>query len=128
MMSAWSLGTAVLFNTPPKLPYPEAIVLDQVPLSFSRLCPLVVALLGNLPCLVHWVYTWSWLHLPQHTLWQSGSAHLCTLCTDGSCHSCWGQLPHYYQYVWWQVVSQVVQFSQSIWVAIMLGLLPKKRP
>jgi len=57
MMSARSLGAAVLFNTPPELPYPGAVVLGQVPLSFSRLHPLVVALLGNLPCLVHWVYT-----------------------------------------------------------------------
>jgi len=56
-MSAQSLGAVVLFNTPPELPYPGAVVLGQVLLSFSRLCPSVVALLGNLPCLVCWVYT-----------------------------------------------------------------------
>ena len=56
-MLARSLGTAVLFNTPPELLHLGAVVLGQVPLLFSGLCPSVVALLGNLPCLVHWVYT-----------------------------------------------------------------------
>ena len=56
-MSARSLGAVVLFNTPPELPHSGAVVLDQVLLSFSGLHLSVVALLGNLPCLVHWVYT-----------------------------------------------------------------------
>jgi len=56
-MLAQSLDATVLFNTPPELPHLGAVVLGQVPLSFSGLHPSVVALLGNLPCLVHWVYT-----------------------------------------------------------------------
>jgi len=56
-MSARSLGAVVLFNTPPELLYSGAVVLGQVLLSFSGLHPLVVALLENPPCLVHWVYT-----------------------------------------------------------------------